>query len=143
MSQGTEARFRRAFESALRRHTPLLAYMASMTRAGVPDEYMIVDGRSYWLELKAVDGPLPKSPDANVLGHRFSGPQLSFMNRVDRAGGRGLGVVGFPDPWRCVVVRVGAIGVDGTLSRRVVERHRHLPVDRWFNERFLTLISRS
>ena len=137
-----EAKFRRAFETAIRRHVPLLAYMASMTRAGVPDEYTIVDGRSHWLELKAFD-KWPKSPEANVLDHRFSGPQLAFMRRVDAAGGRGLGVVGFGDPWRCVVVRVHNIGADGTLSRHQIERHRHLVLDTWFPEKFLTLITRS
>jgi hypothetical protein len=136
-----EAKFRRAFERALRSHTPLLEHMASMHRAGVPDEYLL-DGRSYWLELKAVEVKT-KSEDANVLEHRFSGPQIAFLRRVDRAGGRGLGVVGFPDPWRCIVLRVHDIGDGGTLSRREIARHRQMVLDAWFHIRFLTTLTRS
>lgn len=113
-----------------------------MTREGVPDEYLIVDGRSYWLELKAVD-PKTKSADANVLGHQFSGAQTAFLGRVDRAGGRGLGVVGFPRPWRCIVLRAHDIARDGTLSRREIGRHREIVIDAWFHTRFLNVITRS
>jgi hypothetical protein len=137
-----EAQFRRAFEAALRRRVSLLAYMASMMRSGVPDEYLLYEGRSYWLELKAIVD-WPKGLDANVLAHRFTGPQLAYMRRVDAGGGRGLGVVGFGDPWACVVVRVHNLGADGTLTRRQIERHRVLPLDTWFADRFLNLITRS
>jgi hypothetical protein len=140
----TEAKFRRAWEAALRRHIPLLAYMASMNREGVPDEHAILEGRCYWLELKAFDG-WPKSLDANVLGHRFTGPQLTFLRKVDRAQGRGLGVVGFQvdGVWNCVCLRVHDIGDDGAVSRREIERHRWLPLDDSFPHQFLTLLTRS
>lgn len=139
---GLEKEFRRTFEAAIRRHVPLLEYMASMTRAGVPDEYLIVDGRSYWLELKAVEVSTKKE-DANVLSHRFSGPQIAFLERVDRAGGRGLGVVGFPKPWRCIILRAHDIADDGSLSRREIARHRPLVLDAWFHTRFITTLIRS
>ena len=140
----TEAKFRRAWETALRRHIPLLAYMASMNREGVPDEHAVVDGRCYWLELKALS-VWPKSTDANVLKHRFTGPQLAFLRRTDRAGGRGLGVIGFKVAgiWQCVVLRTHDIGEDGTVSRREIERHRRLALDDYFPQRFLTILTRS
>ena len=119
---------------------PLLDHMASMTGTGIPDMHMIVDGRAYWLELKFIKR-WPKSPDANVLEHRFTGAQLAYLRRVDRARGRGLGVVGFED--RCVVLRVHDIGDGGTLTRREIDRHRHLRMDAWFHTRFLTLMTGS
>lgn len=139
-----EADFRRAFEAAIRRHIPLLAYMSSMNRAGVPDEYAIVDGRSYWIELKAV-AKWPKRETSNVLAHRFSGPQLTFMRRVDAAGGRGLGVVGWQrdGAWRCVALRVHDIAGDGSLSRADLARARELTLDDWFHVRFLRLLRRA
>jgi hypothetical protein len=139
-----EADFRRAFEAALRRHTPLLAYMASMNRAGVPDEYLILNGRSFWLELKAVD-KWPKKPGSNILGHRFSGPQLTFMRKVDRAHGRGLGVIGWKEDrvWKCASLRVHDIGTDGTVTRDELNRHPHVVVGPWFHKRFLQLLERS
>lgn len=136
----SEARFRRAFELAIRQHVPLFDYMSSMNRPGIPDVHMIFDARPYWVELKYVRR-WPKSPDANVLEHRFTGAQLAYLRKVDRAGGRGLGVIGFED--RCVVVRVHHIGEDGTISRREIDRHRALRMDAWFHERFLPTITRS
>jgi hypothetical protein len=139
-----EAKFRRAFEAAIRRHVPLHAYMASMTRAGVPDEYFIIDGRSFWLELKAVS-KWPVKPDSNILEHRFSGAQLTFMRKVDRAGGRGLGFIGWKDGrvWKCAALRVHDIDDQGTVSLNELNRHPHLVVDEWFHKRFLRLLGRS
>jgi hypothetical protein len=136
----SEARFRRAFELALRQHVPLIQYMASMTQSGISDMYMMFDARAYWLELKFVKR-WPKSVDANVLEHRFTGSQLAYLRKVDRARGRGLGVVGFEN--ECVVLRAHDIGDDGTVTRREIDRHRHLRMDAWFHVRFLSTITRS
>lgn len=118
--------------------------MASMTRAGVPDEYLIVDGRSFWLELKAVS-KWPKTGAANVLAHRFSGPQLRFMHKADLAGGRGLGVIGWirDGVWVCACLRVHDIGADGTVTGDELGRHPVMPLDPWFHTRFLRVLARS
>jgi hypothetical protein len=139
-----EAKFRRAFETALRRHTPFLSYMSSMNVAGVPDEYMLVDGHCYWIELKAV-AKWPVKPTSNILEHRFSGPQLTYLQRVDRAGGRGLGVIGWRDgrKWVCACLRTHDIGSDGTVTKNELDRHPHFIVDDCFHSRFLRLVERS
>lgn len=118
-----------------------------MNRAGVPDEHMIDDrGRAVWIELKAV-ARWPVRSSSNALDHRFSGAQLTFMRKVDRAGGRALGVVGWEQDggWRCVVVRVHDIGADGTLSRDSVDRVAvHLDVGGpAFAARFMRLVTRA
>ena len=139
-----EAKFRRAFETAFRRHSPFLSYMSSMSVAGIPDEYLLVNGHSYWIELKAVS-KWPKKPSSNILEHRFTGPQLTYLRRVDRAGGRGVGVIGWLDDkkWVCVCLRTHDIGDDGTVTKSELDRHPHLLVDAWFHKRFLRLLGRS
>lgn len=139
-----EAKFRRAFETALRRHSPFLSYMSSMNVAGIPDEYMLVEGRGYWIELKAVS-KWPKKPTSNILEHRFSGPQLSYLRRVDRAGGRGFGVIGWQDQrkWVCACLRAHDIGDDGTVSKLELDRHPHFVVDDWFYTRVMLHLERS
>lgn len=127
-----EADFRRAFELALRPHAGFLTAMLTMARAGVPDLHMIDDGgRCFWLELKVVTGAWPRSPDANVLEHRFTGPQITFLKKVDAAGGRGLGVVGWQEGrrWVCVLLAVGDVGAEGTVSRRQLDARPHLGLD--------------
>lgn len=115
-----------------------------MNVAGVPDEYMLDNGHSYWIELKAVS-KWPKKPDSNVLEHRFSGPQLTYLRRVDRAGGRGFGVIGWLDDrkWVCACLRTHDIGADGTISKQELDRHPHLVVDDWFHTRLMLLLERS
>lgn len=120
-----------------------------MNRAGVPDEHMIDDrGRAVWIELKAVARWPVRSP-TNALEHRFSGPQLTFMRRVDAAGGRALGVVGWEHGagWRCAALRVHDIGAQGTLSRDDIDRVApHLDVSSSdaaaFAARFMRLVTR-
>lgn len=136
----TEADFRRVFVRALRPHVALIEYMSAMSQGGIPDVYLLSAGRHFWIELKAVDH-WPRSPDANVLAHPFTGPQLTFMRRVEAGGGRALGVVGF-DGWSCVAIRPHRLG-DGRLSRAEIERHRRLPVDSRFAGRFLETLARS
>jgi hypothetical protein len=141
-----EAEFRRAWARALAPHTQLLEYMSTMAKAGVPDVHTLVDddgGRAIWCELKAFDH-WPKSPEANVLEHRFTGPQRAFMRRVDRAGGRGLGVVGWKEAgrWQCVVLRAHCLGAEGTVSRAEIERHRPLVIDALFASHWATLVRR-
>jgi len=125
----SEADFRRHLHRSLRQHVGLFSYMASMLKSGIPDVYILDDGRDYWLELKAPKTPWPKK--GNVLAHKFTGQQLSFLRRVDRAGGRGLGAVGWKEDgsWRMVLLRVHEIGDKGTLTREGVSRHRILSLD--------------
>lgn len=115
----SEADFRRAFELALRPHAGFLTAMLTMARAGVPDLHLIDGGLCFWLELKVVD-TWPVSESANVLEHRFTGPQVTFLRKVDAAGGLGLGVVGWREghKWVCVFLGVDDIGAEGTIARR-------------------------
>jgi len=114
--------------------------MSTMASAGIPDLHAIVDGRAVWIELKAVVD-WPRGPDANVLSHRFTGPQLAFLAHVDRARGRGLGVIGWQEEhkWLCTILRVHDIGAEGTVSRREIDRH---PVFRVDNGRRLAQVIR-
>jgi len=138
-----EAAFRRLFVSSLRPHC-LCEYMSSMNKVGVPDIHIVHRGRAVWPELKFVTS-WPKSREANVLHHRFSGPQLTFLKRVDAQGGLGLGVVGFRDgkKWKCVALRQWNIRHDGTVTKSEIERHRVMSFDNGFALTFLTILERA
>lgn len=140
----TEAKFRGRFVPALKPHC-LIEYMASMHKQGVPDIYILHEGHSYWLELKFVDD-MPKRDTSNVLKkHNFTGPQLSFLRRVDDNGGKGRGVIGFRDQgtWKCLVAGRERIGDDGTLTLAEFNSHEHLVMDKDFGPRFLDHLRRS
>lgn len=138
-----EAAFRRQFVNSLRAHC-LCEYMSSMNKVGVPDIHIVHRGMAVWPELKFVTS-WPKSQEANVLGHRFSGPQLTFLKRVDAQGGLGLGVVGFRDgrQWKCVALRQWNIRPDGTVTKGQIGRHREMALDNGFALAFLTVVERA
>ena len=113
-----------------------------MNRAGVPDLHLIHDGQVFWLELKYA-GQWPASASANVLAHRFSAPQLAFLRRVERAGGRGHGVIGYQRT-KVAVIAAGDIADDGTVSRGQLESQLTLDLsDVFFADSMLTLLARS
>lgn len=145
MTQELEAEFRRRFVSALRPHC-LCEYMSSMNKTGVPDVHVVIDGgRAAWLELKAVDG-LPSRDGSNVLGHRFTGPQLAFAARVVRRGAVGAGVIGFKRQrnWYCALVPLGDIGADGTVTKTVLTTlPAHALAAEFFAPRFLESLKRA
>lgn len=119
-----------------------------MNRSGVPDLHVVVDGRAHWLELKFTDKWPVRGP-SNVLDHRFTPPQLSFMRRVERAGGRGHGVIGFrtnnnSNKTLVATVAVGDINDDGTVSRDQLQSMLALDMsDKLFAETFTELLARS
>lgn len=136
-----EEDFRRRFVRALRPRC-FCEYMASMTATGVPDAHLVVEGRAYWLELKYTDH-WPVRGSSNVLGHRFSAPQLAFLRRVDRAGGRGLGVIGYKKTHLCVLTP-SSIADDGSVSRDRLQEQLSLDLGhKHFADMFLTLLARS
>jgi len=137
----TESEFRRRLVRAL--SGLHVEYMSSMNRPGIPDIHMIVEGRAFWIELKAFD-TWPKRPGSNVLKrHRFTGPQLAFMSAVDEAGGRGLGLICDPEG-RVIAVRRHHLADDGALSAIEARRHRGLWLgDPNFAQRFWSLLTRA
>lgn len=143
MKKDLEAEFRRRFVASLKTHC-LCEYMSSMNKKGVPDVHLIVRGRVFWLELKALED-LPARGNSNILSHRFDGTQLAFLDRVNRNGGDGLGVIGFRDSqriWHCTTIRRDGINDDGTVTKDRYLGLRPLAVDHTFGPRFITLINR-
>jgi hypothetical protein len=141
-SVADEADFRRKLIKALRQRARACEYLSSMNRAGVPDVHLVHQGRAYWLELKYA-GQWPARGSSNVLAHRFSSPQLAFLRRVERAGGRGHGVIGFKST-SVAVIAVSDISDDGTVSRDQLEGQLTLDLsDIYFADSVLTLLARS
>lgn len=113
-----------------------------MNRAGVPDVHLVHQGRAYWLELKYAS-QWPTRGYSNVLAHRFSAPQLAFLRRVERAGGRGHGVIGFKST-SVAVIAASDISDDGTVSRDQLESQLALDLsDVFFADGMLALLTRS
>jgi hypothetical protein len=137
-----EAEFRRRLVRAIQPHC-FCEYMSSMNKVGILDTHIIFEGVAVWAELKFFD-KWPKRDTSNVLGHRFTGPQLAFMGRVDRNGGRAFGVVGFRDDqrrWCLVLLRRSAINDDGTVTKAVIKSHAGLLLnDQGFAEKFFSAI---
>lgn len=137
-----EADFRRKIVKALRQRARACEYLSSMNRAGVPDVHLIHQGRAYWLELKYTD-QWPVRGSSNVLEHRFSSPQLAFMRRAERAGGRGHGVIGFRNT-SVAIIPASDIADNGTVSRDQLQSQLALDLsDNFFADSFLTLLTRS
>lgn len=142
-----ESQFRRQLVSELKKVLPCCEYLSSMNRSGVPDVHAIVDGRAHWLELKFTDKWPVRGP-SNVLDHRFTPPQLSFMRRVERAGGRGYGVIGYRinDSRKTMVaaLAVSDINDNGTVTRDQLQSALALDLsDKLFAWAFAEMLARS
>lgn len=90
-----EASFREQYEDSLGSVGVYVVYMSSMTRTGVPDDYLCGPGFSGWQELKFVD-QLPLRRDSGVLGHRLTGQQREFLDKVYEQGHLAIVAVGAP-----------------------------------------------
>lgn len=110
-----------------------MEYMTSSSRAGLPDLHMIwgPNGRSVWAELKVADADGERRPDARISGYGFTKLQVAYLNRVQRFGGIGLGLVGLFENrrWSLVVIAASDLG-DGNLTWSQVLSRRRLAVSR-------------
>lgn len=59
---------------------------------GIPDLWIITRGRLFAVEAKFVSR-FDLGSDKPVLSHRFSGPQVSILRQIRRAGGLSFGAV--------------------------------------------------
>lgn len=59
---------------------------------GIPDLWIIARGRLFAIEAKYVSG-WDLLSDKPLLSHRFSGPQVSILRQIRRAGGLSFGAV--------------------------------------------------
>lgn len=59
---------------------------------GIPDLWIVTRGRLFAIEAKFAKN-WDKSSEKHVLSHKFSGPQVSILRQVRRAGGFSCGAV--------------------------------------------------
>jgi hypothetical protein len=130
----------------MRRSFDVCEYMSSMNRSGIPDLHVVVDGgRSCWLELKFV-GQWPADETSNALRHKFSPQQMNFLRRTAKAGGLGMGVVGYKIGRDRVAtfLRQEDIREDGGVTKAQLLSLAGLPMsDRFFPDMVRELLIRS
>jgi hypothetical protein len=59
---------------------------------GIPDLWIVTRGRLFAIEAKSVSSWNPLS-DKPLLSHKFSGPQISILRQIRRAGGLSFGAI--------------------------------------------------